>query len=106
MTGPRDIEGDGSCWRGSSSSIRSTMRGARGYEIRGTAAYRRLLAGILPGRSRSVVVGEGLAHAMGELTVPLDIVGEHGRRRQQVADEDLPARHLVEHPLGQDEHRA
>src|SRR5437667_1188533 len=53
-----------------------------------------------------VLVDPGLGEALGERPVALEEVAEHRRRREEVADEDRPPRQLVEHPLGEDHHRA
>src|SRR3989442_7283428 len=53
-----------------------------------------------------VLVDPGPGEAPGERPVALEEVAEHRRRREEVADEDRPPRQLVEHPLGEDHHRA
>src|SRR5712691_7825181 len=53
-----------------------------------------------------VVVGPGFGEAAGERPVALEEIAEHRRGGEEVADEDRPARQLVEHPLGQDHDRA
>src|SRR2546425_10545593 len=53
-----------------------------------------------------VLVDPGPGEAPGERPVALEEGAEHRRRREEVADEDRPPRQLVEHPLGEDHHRA